>query len=102
MRRLGVFLFGIFLSVGVGVCVQSDVSVASAETAEVYIGGMPAGFTLSAGGAQVLGFSDILTDNGVRSPASESGMRAGDLIVGAEGISLKTKYRRSETERRYF
>ena len=90
MRRLGVFLFGIFLSVGVGVCVQSDVSVASAETAEVYIGGMPAGFTLSAGGAQVLGFSDILTDNGVRSPASESGMRAGDLIVGAEGISLKT------------
>ena len=93
MRKLGVFLLGIFLSVGVASGARSSVSLASAdstECAEVYVGGMPAGFTLSMGGAQVLGFCDVLTDSGKRSPASEAGIRAGDLIVAANGIKIET------------
>ena len=90
MRRLGVFLLGIFLSVGVAGGVSSKTMTAQADCKEVYVGGMPAGFTLSAGGAQVLGFCDVLGENEKASPALRAGFRAGDLIVSANGVKVET------------
>ena len=89
MRKLGVFLFGLCFVAAVGVNAPSTTS-AYADTAEVYIGGMPAGFTLSTGGAQVLGFCDVMTESGKRSPASEAGLRAGDIIISLNGIKVET------------
>ena len=89
MRKLGVFLLGAFLAAAT-VAAAPSASTAYAETAEVYIAGIPAGFTLSTGGAQVLGFCDVITENGKRSPASEAGLRAGDLIVSINGIKVET------------
>ncbi len=93
MRRLGVFLLGFFLSLG-GFCIKKEAIKAKAATSDVgvdvYIGGMPAGFTLSMGGTQVLGFCDVVTESGKHSPAMDAGLRAGDLIVSANGVNTET------------
>ena len=93
MRKLGVFLLGLCLSAGAGMGLglqNSDVQKAFAAQGDVYIGGMPAGFTLSTGGAQVLGFCDVTTETGKCSPASEAGFHAGDLIVSLNGIKSES------------
>ena len=90
MRKLGVFLLGVFLAGASAWAVSPSTDKAYADSAEVYIGGIPAGFTFSTGGAQVLGFCDVVTENGKRSPASEAGVRAGDLIVAINGIKVET------------
>ena len=90
MRKLGVFLLGISLAVGFASGIPSDVVSGDAACKEVYIGGMPAGFTLSAGGAQVLGFCDVLGENSKGSPALQAGIRAGDLIVAVNGVKVET------------
>ncbi len=91
MRRLSAFLIGLLVAFGVtaGGFGYSFVS-ADAEGREVYIGGMPAGFTLSAGGAQVIGICEVMGEKGVSSPASEAGIRTGDVIVKAAGIKVET------------
>ena len=87
MRRLGVFILGISFIVGVNVF---DTQTANAEERNVYIGGMPAGFTISSGGIQILGFCEVMTENGVVSPASNADLRAGDCIISLAGISVET------------
>ena len=56
MRKISAFLLSIFASfllifsvTGVSVCAKAE------NGRFLYVGGMPAGFTLSAGGAQVIG-----------------------------------------------
>lgn len=90
MRRLGVFLLGISLSIGFTTGVSINSVTANATCKEVYVGGMPAGFTLSAGGAQVLGFCDVLGENSKGSPAMQAGIHAGDLIVSVNGVKIET------------
>ena len=64
---------------------------ASAETnAEYYIGGMTAGFTLSAGGAEIIGFNDVAAEDGLLRPATDAGLRVGDCIVAADGIRIQS------------
>ena len=92
MRRLSAFLISMVLALATaGGLGYSYVSVtADAEGREVYIGGVPAGFTLSAGGAQVIGICEVIGENGVCSPASEAGIRTGDIITKAAGINVET------------
>ncbi len=47
----------------------------------IYLGGMPAGFTLNTKGAEIVGITDIITDNGVMSPAKDAGLSIGDIIL---------------------
>lgn len=54
---------------------------AAAIESEVYLGGMPLGFNLSMGGAEVIAMCEILTANGVVSPAREANIEVGDLIL---------------------
>ena len=93
MRRLSVFFMGVFLSLG-GFFVQDRAISAKADAVipskEVYIGGMAAGFTLSMGGVQVLGFCDVVTESGKRSPAADAGIRAGDMITSLNGVKAET------------
>ena len=46
----------------------------------VYLGGMPAGFTLSTRGVEVLGICDVVTENGLMSPLKDIGIKEGDII----------------------
>lgn len=91
MRRLSAFILGLLVSLGIasGGFGYSYVS-ADAEEREVYIGGMPAGFTLSAGGAQVIGLCEVMGDNGVSTPSSAAGIKTGDVITKAAGIKVET------------
>lgn len=89
MRKLSVFLMGITLSFAF-VLSGPRMVAATAEEVTVYVGGMSAGFTLKTGGAQVIGLSEVVTKSGVTAPASEAGLRAGDIIRKAGGIRVET------------
>jgi len=89
MRRLSGLFFGVILSFAMICCGKSTVK-ASAEESIVYIGGMSAGFTLKAGGAQIIGFCDIIGEEGTSSPALKAGFVSGDIITKAAGISIES------------
>jgi stage IV sporulation protein B len=65
---------------------------AGAETAapKYYIGGMTAGFTLSAGGAEIIGLNEVSAEDGLHRPAEDAGIRIGDCICGVNGVNIKT------------
>ena len=86
MRKLGVFLLG---ALSLAIFTNPTVYRAQAEAISVYVGGMPAGFTLTVGGVQVLGFCDIMTEKGMCSPAANAGMQAGDRMIAAAGIPIE-------------
>ena len=62
----------------------------SAKEREVYLGGMPAGFTLGMGGAQVVGMCEVLTEEGVVCPAKDAGVEVGDIIVSLNGMRIRS------------
>ncbi len=74
-----------FAGTGAAVAAHADTS-----PKEYYIGGMTAGFMLSAGGAEVIGLSEISTEDGIRRPAEEAGIRIGDTILAIDGIKIST------------
>ena len=57
---------------------------------EYYLGGMPAGFTLSQGGAEIIGLNDVLAEDGLYRPAEKAGIRVGDCIVAVDDICVKS------------
>lgn len=63
-------------------------TVAFAQKKEVYIGGMPAGFTMGLGGAQIVGVCEILTDDGTACPARQADLIVGDMILSYGGIKI--------------
>ncbi len=87
MRKLSFFAFGMISSAFI-LSGNATVSIAKADAPIVYIGGMAAGFTLQSGGVQVVGLCEVMTDNGVRAPATNAGIRSGDHIVKVEGIAI--------------
>ena len=56
----------------------------------VQLGGTPFGVKMFTDGALVVAFSDIYTVHGSENPAKEAGLRLGDLITQANGISVRT------------
>ncbi len=87
MRKLSFLFLGTVLSVGFlgqGLCVHH---VSAAETT-VYVGGISAGFTLKSGEVQVIGLCEVLTNNGVQSPAAQAGLRCGDRLKKVAGIAV--------------
>ena len=61
---------------------------AEAKGEILYLGGIPAGFTVKTKGAVVIGLSDIVTEDGVFSPSKNADIKIGDLItkIGNEEI----------------
>lgn len=88
MRRLKFFFAAVF---AVGCFMLGGNAIpADAAAAKYYIGGMTAGFSLSAGGVEIVGFKKVAAENGQVCPAADAGLRAGDVIVAVEGIHTKT------------
>ena len=56
-------------------------TTAYADAMEVYLGGMTAGFTVSSEGAYVVGLCDVVTNNGIKSPAKDADIVIGDVIL---------------------
>ncbi len=80
----------LFAALSVAVLFACGGLTASAQVSEVYIGGMPAGFTLNMGGAQVIGMCEVLTAEGVTCPAREADVGIGDVIVRFNGVSIRS------------
>ena len=90
MRKLSVFVLGAFTAISVSLCNFNSLITAKAAENVVYVGGMSAGFTLKTGGAQIIGLCEVITENGVVSPALKAGLRSGDRIVKVNGIRVET------------
>ncbi len=54
---------------------------ANSEHEFLYLGGIPAGFTIKTRGVTVIGLSDIVTKDGVFSPAKNADIKIGDVII---------------------
>ncbi|MBO5411953.1 MAG: SpoIVB peptidase [Clostridia bacterium] len=89
MRKSSFFVLGALLSFAF-VGVSRDVVIASADESLVYVGGMPAGFTLKTESAQIIGVCEVVTENGASSPAKDAGLKAGDRIVKIDGIRVRS------------
>ena len=89
MRKLGFFIFGIVVSFAFAFCGYGVVTAAAEETI-VSVGGMSAGFTLKSGDIQIVGTCEVITENGVYSPALEAGIRAGDKIISVDGVKVES------------
>ncbi len=90
MRKLGIFVIGASLTFAYAFNGRTIAASATEEDKLVYIGGMSAGFTLKTGGAQIIGLSEIMTENGSFSPALKAGLRTGDIIYSVEGIKVES------------
>ena len=72
------------------ICVFSFTPVyASAQTEALYLGGFPAGFTLNTKIVEVIGICDVLTADGMESPARDCGIRNGDIIDSINGRKVE-------------
>ena len=78
MRKKFGFLILILLFV---FAISSPIKHANADADKVYLGGMPAGFSLYTKGAKVVGICDVITENGLKSPAKDSEIKVGDIIL---------------------
>lgn len=90
MRRLKFFIAALLAAVVFSFGCGLPAVTARAETAKYYIGGMTAGFMLSAGGTEVIGLSEVSAEDGLHRPAEDAGIRVGDTIVAVDGIRIKT------------
>ncbi len=89
MRKLK-FFFAAFALIMITAVLGGTALRAEAASDEYYLGGMTAGFSLSAGGTEVIGLSEVAAEDGIHRPAEEVGIKVGDLICAADGIRIKT------------
>lgn len=88
MRKRCFFLAFFFLAACFLFC--GNATQVNATSREYYLGGMTAGFTLSEGGAEVIGLSQVAAEDGLYSPAEKAGIEAGDCIVAVEDVAIKS------------
>ena len=74
------------------VCSVSSYS-AYADNDSIYLGGIPAGFTLSTRGAHVVSICDVITKDGLKSPAKDAGIQSGDIILKIGGNEINNANR---------
>ena len=66
----------------------SENNAAFAENKKVILGGNPAGFYMQTRGAYVAGLSDVMTAEGIVSPAKSAGLAQGDVIYYLNDIEV--------------
>lgn len=72
-----------------GIFPVKQVSVQSIEVPELVPSGKPFGVKMFTAGAIVVGFSDLDTEQGRKSPGRTAGLKEGDLILSVNGEEIK-------------
>lgn len=78
MRRFFLLIFSFLLLFTFS---NFNYTTAFADENCYYLGGMPAGFTFQSKGAYVLGTIEVITENGIVSPAKNENINVGDIIL---------------------
>ncbi len=78
-----IYLFLLILIMAIGLL--SPINVYATDGSYLYLGGIPAGFTIKTNGSTVIGLNDIITENGVYSPSESCDIRVGDIILTVDG-----------------
>lgn len=73
-----------------GIFPLKEVTVKQSEKRYVNVSGKPFGIKMFCDGVMVVGFSDILTQNGYRNPAKSGGLEMGDIITRINGRKTMT------------
>lgn len=79
----------LFISVFVVAAIFTSIT-AKAEENQLYLGGFPAGFVLNTTTVEVIGVCDVVTNQGVCSPAREAGIKTGDIIDKINGEEVNS------------
>lgn len=66
-------------------CIFALTGAAPVKPDELYLGGFPAGFVLDTTTVEVVGMCDVLTEDGLVSPARNAGLKTGDVIKSING-----------------
>ena len=66
----------------------SPLPVSRAYAQELLVGGQAVGIQISTDGVIVAGFCPVETEEGAVTPAEDAGIKAGDLICGADGQAV--------------
>ena len=72
------------------IILQINSGFANADTQYLYLGGFPAGFTLKTTTVEVIGICDVMTSEGLTSPAKKCGIKSGDIIEKINGIGINS------------
>ncbi len=81
MRKKFRLLLAIVLSLILPLSLNVYGAAAETESRFLYLGGIPAGFTIKTKGVTVIGLSDIVTKDGIFSPAKNADIKVGDVIL---------------------
>ncbi len=87
--RFKKFLLAFLLVATAFLTLTTGSATALAKTQNLYLGGIPSGFSIKTNGAVVIGLSDVITEEGVFSPAKNANIEIGDIItkIGKSNIS---------------
>ncbi len=55
---------------------------------KLYLGGMPAGFSIQTRGANIVGLCDVVSNDGVKSPSKDADIRIGDVILSIDNTEI--------------
>ena len=72
-------------------CISFTTVAAYADEREIYLGGFAAGFVLNTTTVEVVGLCDVMTSDGMCSPARDCGIRAGDIVEAINGVEINGK-----------
>lgn len=89
MKKIGLK----FLVLAIVFCSLFCAAATNAYAVEkVYIGGFACGFEIKTDGAFVVGTSDVVTKDGIKSPSKNAGIEVGDVLVSVNGKKISTPY----------
>lgn len=57
---------------------------------KIYLGGGAVGFSISMQGAYIVGLCDVITENGIKSPAKDIGIEVGDVLLSIDGTNVNS------------
>ncbi len=78
------------LSIIIILNIASVIPISAAKYEKVAVGGMPFGVKFFSQGIVVVGFTDIETNSGTKTPAYDAGLRVNDIITHVNGTPVKT------------
>lgn len=65
-------------------------NVAYANENVVYLGGFPAGFSVSTKGCAIVGLCDVVTLDGSKTPSKDAELLVGDIILSIDNVSVNS------------